>query len=276
MRVAIISLAVLGVATNAFAADLDNSFIRGSAEYEPGTPSYYNWSGFYVGGQVGYGDAAVNFGNGVGSLVAAILQDTAEEQTFQPSSWTILSNKDTTAASYGVFAGYNSQWEDVVLGLELNYNHTSLNTAATGSMSRWGALSGYTDHITVSGSSSMNITDYGSLRGRFGYVFGRFLPYATFGVAAGRAEVSKSATVIDVFTDANNQVVPNTGYPYPGISSSVAKVAFPWGWVAGAGVDVMLMPGFFLRAEYEFLQFGTFNDVSANIQTVRVGAAVKY
>ncbi len=277
MRAAIIGLAALGLVTNAFAADLDDdSFIRGSDDYVPAPTTHYNWQGFYAGGQIGVGTSRVAFGNGVSSLVAFILRDTAEEATFHPSTWTTLSDQSTSGQSYGVFGGYNWQWEDVILGLELNYNRTSLKAQDGSSMSRFGPLAGLTTNITVTANASMSISDYGALRGRFGYVFGRFMPYGTLGVVVGRATVTQFANVTEIFTDANGNPVPGIGFPPPGQSMTQSKVAYPWGFQVGAGMDVALMPGLFLRGEYEFTQFGTFNDMRADIQTVRVGAAVKF
>ena len=40
----------------------------------------------------------------------------------------------------------------------------------------------------------MRITDYGAARLRGGWVVGNFLPYATLGVAVGRANITRSAT----------------------------------------------------------------------------------
>ena len=44
-------------------------------------------------------------------------------------------------------------------------------------------------------TSQMKLIDYGTLRGRAGYAFGQFLPYAFFGGAVGRFNYSTSTTV---------------------------------------------------------------------------------
>ena len=38
------------------------------------------------------------------------------------SQWPILGTTDRRDVSYGGFIGYNTQWENVILGVEPNYN----------------------------------------------------------------------------------------------------------------------------------------------------------
>ena len=47
-----------------------------------------------------------------------------------------------------------------------------------------------------------------------------------------------------------------------------------YGYSAGLGVDVNLIGGLFLRAEWEYLRFTTVTDV--NINTVRAGLGYKF
>jgi opacity protein-like surface antigen len=273
MRVALVGLALLGCACEASAADLGD-ILRGSTPYEPGVPTYFRWEGFYAGGQVGYGNAQADFGNGVSSLVGFILRNSEEENVMQPSTWTTLQNQNRNGSSYGAFAGYNSQWDDVVLGVELNYNRTAFAISDHDSVTRQQVLSdGNVHSITVDASAGINLTDYGTLRGRAGYVMGRFMPYATLGVAVGRADVSQSATVTEVVKATSTGPVLATLTPK---TASNDKLAYIWGYEAGAGIDVALLPNVFVRAEYEFIQFSTFNDMRAMMQTVRVGGGVKF
>ena len=68
MRRVICALAVLVFASPAFAADLDLDILRGSQPVGPAT--FTRWSGFYVGGQFGYGDANADFSSATQPLVA--------------------------------------------------------------------------------------------------------------------------------------------------------------------------------------------------------------
>jgi outer membrane immunogenic protein len=274
MRVALVGLALLGIVSEASAADLGD-VIRGSTPYEPGVPSYFRWEGVYAGGQIGYGSARPDLGNGVSSLVSFLDRNTIDEAEMRISSWTTLQNQNRSGQSYGVFAGYNSQWDDVVLGVELNYNRTSFALSDSSSIARVQRLSDGNNHnVRVDASAGLDLTEYGTLRGRAGYVMGRFLPYATLGVAVGRATVTQSATLSGSVTTTAGSGVPGVGVPTG--SAAVAKTAFPWGFEAGAGVDIAVLPGVMVRAEYEFIQFSTFNDMRAMMQTVRLGAGVKF
>ena len=68
MRRVICALAVLAFATPAIAADLDLDILRGSQPVGPAT--FTRWSGFYLGGQIGYGDANADFSSATQPLVA--------------------------------------------------------------------------------------------------------------------------------------------------------------------------------------------------------------
>ncbi len=275
MRAAIISLAVLGLVTDAFGADLDDSFIRGSSIYQPAVRSYYNWNGFYAGGQVGYGTSFVDLSSSINSMVAFIYRNTLEANEIQPQTWSILQNQNTTSSSYGFFGGYNSQWDDVVAGLELNYNHTNINATDSRVMSRITTVGGDNYSISIGGRASVNLTDYGTLRGRLGYVMGQFMPYGFAGLAVGRVVVNQSVAVLEQVTDGNNKPVPGLSISPPATMSN-NKTDYPAGFAAGVGVDMSVVPGFFLRGEYEFMQLGTFDSTRMNLQTVRVGAAARF
>jgi opacity protein-like surface antigen len=210
--------------------------------------------------------------------VGFLMRDTQEEQVMQVSTWTTLKNQNRSAQSYGAFVGYNSQWDDVVLGAELNYNRSPFSLSDQDAETRHSTLSDGLRHtITVTGAASMDLIDYGTLRGRAGYVMGRFLPYATLGVVAGRANVNQSARVDEIVTAADVTAGPPPATPCtPQSCLSTIKSAYIWGYEAGAGLDVEVIPGIMLRAEYELVQFSTFNDMRAMMQTVRVGAGVKF
>jgi outer membrane immunogenic protein len=272
MRIALVGLALLGIVSEASAADLGD-VIRGSTPYEPGVPSYHRWEGFYAGGQIGYANVMADFGNGVSSLVGFIERNSEEEAVMHVSTWTTLKNQTKSGQSYGFFAGYNSQWDDVVLGVEANYNRASFSVSDADSVSLQQTLSDGNVHgITVNAAASMDLIDYGTIRGRAGYVMGRFLPYGTLGLAVGRANITQSAIVSERVSAQDGTFIRDI----PTQTATNAKAAYIWGYAAGAGLDVEVAPGIMLRAEYELVQFSTFSDMRAMMQTVRVGAGVKF
>ena len=119
IAIALCSLVVAASADRARAADWP---LRGSM-----TPTYTRWDGYYAGGQFGQSYASADFSNGSKSQINFILANTE----LQPivSTWTTLPKGTTGGQSFGGFFGYNVQWENVIMGGELNYNHFRSTTA---------------------------------------------------------------------------------------------------------------------------------------------------
>ena len=94
------------------------------------------------------------------------------------------------------------------------------------------------------------------------------------GVAAGRANLRRSATV------SGTETVPGTDplvvTPFSFTESESKNGAYIFGWSFGGGLDIMLMPNIFLRGEYEYVAFSPVWDIKANIQTGRIGLGVKF
>src|SRR5262245_48507862 len=114
---AILVLASAGM-RGAAAADYGGGVLRGSSVYELGSPTYIRWGGAYVGGQAGFSQASADFSDSTKSLVAFVLRNLALEEEAVPSEWVVLGKSDQRALSFGGFVGWNSQWDDVVLGVE--------------------------------------------------------------------------------------------------------------------------------------------------------------
>jgi outer membrane immunogenic protein len=270
---------MLGLAQSAFAADLDDA-LRGS------TAPTYHWGGVYVGGQVGYSSAEVNFGNGVGSLIGFILRSSTLQGDV--SDWTVLGQSSTASSSLGGFIGYNVEWEQVIVGLELNYNRVSVLKTASDSLSRSfidNTLAPpshtYTYTMTVAGSSSVHLTDVMTLRARTGWEAGQFLPYAFGGVAVGRADVSRAASVSGSYTDTDSSVQPSvTTGPFavalPGPQTDAQNGMFAYGFAAGLGVDVALLQNVFVRGEWEYVGFAPIKGMSVSMNSLRGAAGLKF
>ena len=123
LRAGLAALALILMApAGAVAADMPE-FLRGSF-----TPSSTRWDGFYFGGQAGKTFGSADFGNADNSLVSYMLANTELQSIV--SNFTTLPKGSTGSPSYGGFVGYNWQWDDVVLGGELNYNHMSIGIGA--------------------------------------------------------------------------------------------------------------------------------------------------
>jgi len=272
-----ICLAVLGFVDTAVAADLDDSFIRGSDVYQPESPSYPRWSGFYAGGHLGYATSHMDFTNVAGPLLSATLRGLTLENSSVPST-PLFGAQDAQGSSYGAFIGYNSQWEAIVLGAELNYNRTSVTGSQSATLEFITSDSGNTLDTIVKGTASAHITDYGTIRGRVGYIVGNFLPYATVGLAAGHADINNSTTVSFRCMTVNLPSCSAVGNFIILPPQPQGEILSKWlyGYSAGLGLEAAVLPNVFVRGEWEFIQFGPFSDARANLNALRVGGGVRF
>ncbi len=276
MRWVVGALVVLGFAPSAFAADFD--VLRGA---EPvGPPSYTNWSGFYFGGQGTYASGGGNFAQATGPLISYLLRNTTVEQDFNISAWQVLGKSDSTTTGFGGFAGYNSQWANLILGVEANYTHAQWFGSSSDTLARRMDASGTTYNVSVTGTSSITLNDYGTLRARAGYVMGNFLPYGFVGFAIGSADITKTATVSDIETsDSTGQVTGCLGGSLPSCAltnSDNRTNQFIYGYSAGLGMDWAVTQNFFLRGEYEYIQFVNLGGLDLYLNNVRLGGGFKF
>jgi len=250
----------------------------------PPPAGFAGWSGIYVGGQVGYSADRVDFGNNVNDLAGYILRDSVLASAV--SNFTVLPKVSTSGTTYGWFAGFNSQWEGAMLGIELNYNHTTLDPSTADSetvriANDAGAPSGHHfiyDPFTVLGTSAFHITDIATLRGRAGWTAGQFMPYAFLGAAVVRADVQRTATVSYTRTDypdnQNPPIPPLPTYNFPPATYGERQNGkFFFGYAAGLGIDICVMPNVFLRGEWEFVDM---QSMKANINSLRTGIGIKF
>jgi opacity protein-like surface antigen len=280
MRRLFVALALLGFVSDASAGEYeipDLPTLRGSSPFVPAAPTYPRWSGFYVGGHVGYGMANIDFSKSTQSLLAFVLRELALENEQHVSTWKVLGAKDTHSSSFGGFVGFNSQWDDVMLGLDLQYGKSSFSATATASpISRRTSAGGNVYDVTITGAASMNVHDWGSVRVRGGYIMGNFLPFATAGMAVGRADVSRSATIVGQENPPNppetceTDINPPICVPFTYTNAQTKNNAFIFGFTAGVGFDYMFTNNVFMRAEYEYAGFTTVSSIKPAISTARV------
>ena len=204
----------------------------------------YNWTGFYVGADGGY-----SWQRSAGTL------STAGGAVFTPYDYNV------TGPFAGCFVGGNYQFDRLVLGVEGDFQWSNLtgNSQSLAPLGATGALPA--GPFTVSTSTK----DYGSIRGRLGVAFDRFLVFGTGGWATGNPSIAFALTGAAPFVTAN---------------------AKPNGWTAGAGVEYALTDTILGRIEYRYtnLEASGFVNASTNsadagtrapISDVRVGIAYK-
>lgn len=274
MRSLVLAVVMSCVVSAAHAADLpDLPILRGGLS-DGLSSSRVNWDGFYVGAQGGYGSSDENFAGSTKNMTAALLANTNVESEMHVSSWDSgLGKHSARTSAWGAFAGYNSQWEDVVLGVEGSYMHGKFGGSASATPRALHQVlsDGLDNAVSVTSTSQISITDMATIRGRAGYAMGVFLPYAFVGLALGNANISQSVQVNDYVS------VPGTGVGgyIPTLSvDSTQHNHLIYGYSAGLGVDVNLIGGLFARAEYEYVRFTSTVDTSIN--TARVGLGYKF
>jgi len=273
MRRLLMVTVMCGVVSGAQAEMPDLPFLRGSFTEGLSTRTV-NWQGGYIGGHAAYGTSNMNFANSTRNITARLLDGTEMEGIQRVSEWPIMGKVSAHGEGVGGFVGYNSQWTDVVVGLELNYTHGKFGGSQTGSMSRFFSLpSGYTVGATYEGTARMSISDMGTLRARAGYAYGSFLPYMFAGIALGQADIVRTARVF------GTQVNPNVAPPFNNVPFDVSASDgqyshLIYGYSFGLGTEIMLISNLFLRAEWEFVRFASSVDTSIN--TVRAGLGYKF
>jgi len=289
-RAGLTALALILMApAGAVAADMPD-MLRGSY-----SPTYTRWDGFYFGAQAGMNFATGDFTNATSSMVSYMLANTELQSIV--SQWTALPKGSTGGPSYGGFVGYNWQWGEVVTGFELNYNHMSLSTGqhdtigpilVPGASLPDGSTVVYS--VKLTSSASVAIHDIMTARARAGWTYDFLMPYGFAGLAVGRADVFRFATLAGTTktTTPPPTIDPITGFVVPGVpvtgplnlprdpQSQSQDGVFAYGFTAGLGLEVALMQNVFMRAEWEFVEFPNINDFRVQVNSVRAAVGVKF
>jgi outer membrane immunogenic protein len=253
MRRFLLAAIIFGGASGAHAADLpDFPALRGTYTDGPSS-TIVNWQGVYIGGQAAYGST-----NSKPTPSNSDLQSTFVPPSGLSYNWASLGPARGLNTGYGGFVGYNSQWDDVIIGIEGNYLHAGMRAVTSGTGNTY--FSDLSLATTTNSSVSINVTDFGSARVRAGYVIGCFLPYLYAGVGVGSQTVERNVSASP----------PPIVVPW----SSDAKSKLVYGYSLGAGFDVMLIAGLFLRAEYEYLRVTS--TIESNINSARFGIGYKF
>jgi outer membrane immunogenic protein len=269
-------LAALGLP--AFAADYELPTLRGTETFVPAFPTYFSWQGAYAGGQLTYSSASANFTASTQPLIAFSLRELALEAQAQPDQWPVLGRRDAGGAGFGGFLGYNVQWDNAIIGLELNYTHSSLDLAAPSSpLSRRVGVNGLIYDVTLDASGRVHINDFATTRARFGWAIGNFMPYGTIGFAFGRADVVLATDVSGTQTGPNPNPPPATQVvPFDFTASQSKNGTYLYGYSGGAGLDFALTQNIFARGEYEYIQWQRFSLITSSMHNFRAALAVKF
>jgi outer membrane immunogenic protein len=151
----------------------------------------FSWTGFYLGANAGYMWGSAQWTGGSGTFETS------------PDGWLA-----------GATLGYNFQTGNIVFGIEGDIDYVD----AKGS----GAA--------ICSTCTFKNTWLGTVRGRLGYAFGRWLPYITAGGAFGNLEIETGSG------EANKMQT---------------------GWTAGAGLEYAMWGNWSAKLEYLYVDLGS-------------------
>jgi outer membrane immunogenic protein len=292
MRRLMLAAAILGTVSAAHAADLsDLPILRGS--FTDGlSKTSHNWDGFYVGGQFGFATTDVDFSHAPKTMTDFMLRNSILEAPV--GGWSLLPSNHVQSTGFGAYVGRNWQLYDAVFGVEANYSYMkNISSSASDSMTR--ILDGetaptghtYTYVTSLGGGAALKLKDYATFRGRVGWDGGDFMPYAFAGLAIGRAEVSRFATVSYIKHDdydesivlggvtatIHRQVTIDTGTFN---KTELRTNSFMYGWTAGIGVEYAICNNILVRGEWEHVGFSDVKDITVGLNNFRVGIGYQF
>jgi hypothetical protein len=228
-----------------------------------------DWNGFYFGGLAGYSTIERGTTRGPNALIAFNVRNTAEERDLALSQYPVVSGFGNRGTSFGAFAGYNLQFDDALVGVELDYMRLGRRGIGQDSLTRSGSVNGLGVTATVTGATAVRIDDLISFRARAGYVMGSVMFYATGGLAVGYGDVTHTASVLVNYADP-------TFTPYSsGLLTSNTRRGVFSGYTAGVGLEGMF-GGLLLRGEYLYTRLVGPNSTTIDSNQARVGAGVKF
>ncbi len=245
LAAAAISLMSAGAAA---AADLASS--EAAATSYKDSP-LYDWTGFYLGGHLGYawGNSDWTMRPGAGGAAASGSLDFSQgfDSFNEAGSW-----------FEGLQLGYNRMLANrVVVGLEADASFAAFQNLQGVSI---GSLANFSSPSLGAATYTDTLIDSGTVRARIGYAPGNWLFYAT----GGYAWTFDQVTLTQAATGA-------TAQKYMGRS----------GWAAGAGAEFPISGHWTGKAEYLFTSYGESSpnapilgqriDSDLSLQEVRVG-----
>lgn len=203
-----------------------------------------NWTGGYVGAQIGYNFVqnnnreSVRFDTNLDGAAGDTVSTVAGANAFAPGfcGGAAIGNSaaggcrgDKDRIFGGIHAGYDVQMGNIVLGVVADYNRTNVRDSVT-------AFSSTPASYTL----TRRLKDSASFRARAGYALDNTLIYATGGVAWGKIKNRFSTTnTVNTFTTNGNDDA--------------------WGWKLGGGVEHKVTQNVSVGLLYTYTSFNDDN-----------------
>ncbi len=204
-----------------------------------------DWSGFYLGGHLGYlwGDnnSGYNYVIPDGSFGNVNYYD------------------DAQSVMAGLHFGYNAQFGQWVLGLEGSADALNLKKNNPNVFPDFYAIIPILniDYLGNSIYSTLRSNAQGAIRGRLGYDWDHLLLYATGGVAISDFTLQNNmgARTLDLLTFA----------PSPAYASTADRFLTRIGWTLGGGLEYAVGSNWSVRTEYRYSNFGSVSEAATNV-----------
>ncbi len=209
--------------------------------YKAPVVASWNWTGFYIGGNVGYGWAHDPTDVSTATTTTVTSQVLRQTTPAGPLTTTITNGTgagsgtaDLNGAIGGIQAGYNWQLQSWLIGVEADF--------------QWSGQKGSIAFCATAGCPAGSLTanaDYklnwfGTVRGRLGLLAtNNILVYGTGGLAYGHVNVDATSGF--------------SGSPLTAASSSTTRI----GWTVGAGVEALLSEHWSAKLEYLYMDLGS-------------------
>lgn len=201
----------------------------------------FDWSGFYVGANAGYGGGTFEHPFAIDDVIG---------------DFDLIGSLDISAGGglAGVQAGYNMQFNQWVAGVETDIQWSGIKgeLAAGATFTAPGAP-------TFGLAGGTEVEWFGTLRARLGYTpVDRFLVYGTGGLAYGRVNSYYEGDLGGAFGDSTSDT--------------------EWGWTVGAGVEYAFTDRLSMKTEYLYTDLGerTLFDGTVFGEDVSIGSDVKF
>lgn len=211
----------------------------------------YNWSGFYVGGNIGHAFSTID--------TDATLNGIGAPSHFGPFSFAHSDQLKFRGTLGGAQIGFNWQASpNWVWGVEADWQASDQKGSVSYSDAYAQSRPGLTSAGSAATSYNTKLSWFGTLRGRVGFAWDRLLVYATAGFAYGQVTLA-GVTEDNGYTQTSGLLAP----PRPfGAAAGFSTSKVNTGWTAGAGVEGALVNTWSWKAEYLYLDLGSL-DLSA-------------